>query len=102
MYIFTDPPPLYSVDDCPPGYYDIYPHKSIRLSSLAKNSPSDNDPTPLPPPPPPTTTTTTAATTATTTATNNNNTVTSSVSNGDAEPSASQSQRHNIDEVSSW
>ena len=73
------------MDDCPPGYYDIYPHECIPLSSLAKATPPNNAPPPLPP--------------TTSTTTTNNNTVTPSVpSNGNAvvsQPSSSQCQPRN-------
>ena len=81
----TDLPPRYSIDDCPPDYYDIHPPKSIPLSSLAKvTSPA-------------------VATTTVTTATNDTVTLSEAVPNDNAvtaQSSSSQTQHDGVNEVS--
>ena len=83
----TDLPPRYSIDDCPPDYYDIYPPKSIPLSSLAKvTSPA-------------------VAATTVTTATNDTITPSEAVPNDNAvtaQSSSSQAQHDEVDEVSHY
>ena len=88
----TDLPPRYSIDDCPPDYYDIYPPKSIPLSSLAKVTS-------------PAVATTTVATTTVTTATNDMITLSEAVPNDNAvtaQSSSSQAQHDGVDEVSHY